>query len=85
MIREAVANAVRHGRAERVEIGIEKREGAVRVTIADNGSGFANAETAAAALPRSLEERTRALGGDMSVSGDTGTRIELTLPVGAAA
>ncbi len=85
MIREAVANAVRHGRAERVEIGIARNDGAVRVTIADNGSGIANADTAAAALPRSLEERTRAMGGDMSVSGEAGTRIELTLPLGAAA
>ena len=38
--REAVVNAVRHGKASEVELKIEHYGGAVRLTVADNGSGF---------------------------------------------
>ena len=37
---QAVDNAIKHGRARRIEIGLSSRDGQVRLTIRDNGVGF---------------------------------------------
>jgi PAS domain S-box-containing protein len=38
---QAVDNAIKHGRARRIEIGLSARDGQGRLTIHDNGAGFA--------------------------------------------
>ena len=82
LVREAVANAVRHGRARHVWVALDETEDALIVTIADNGTGFG--ETAGARRPRSISERVAQLGGNMDLISDTsGTTLHLSLPLRA--
>jgi signal transduction histidine kinase len=88
LIREAVANAVRHGRARVVRITLEPAGGAVRLAVADDGCGFAShgvgEQAGAASRPWSLEERVAALGGRLHLASSAeGTSIRIDLPVGA--
>ena len=41
MLREAVANAVRHGGADRIDVGLAVATDRLQMSVADNGSGFA--------------------------------------------
>lgn len=90
LVREAVANAVRHGKASSVAIEVETVEDAIRLVLTDNGSGFPGeghfATEGKGKAPWSLSERVRALGGHMSLaSGRTGSQITISLPLGRAA
>ena len=42
LLREAVANAVRHGGANRIDVGLSVANDQVELSVIDNGSGFAN-------------------------------------------
>jgi signal transduction histidine kinase len=82
VLREAVANAVRHGGASRVVIALAEEDDMLHLTVADNGTGFPADETAA--HPRSLSERIAALGGTLQVdSGPSGAALRFALPLGA--
>ena len=87
LLREAVANAVRHGHANRVDVGLSVASGQVELRVADNGSGFASGKDGAAAEPWSLKERVERAHGSLrlqSVPGSTNVLISLPLR-GAAA
>ncbi|WP_169799477.1 sensor histidine kinase [Novosphingobium lentum] len=79
MLREAVANAARHGRCARVEVTLGASDaGLLMVDIDDDGVGFAS--DAAVTRPRSISERVAALGGNLDViahAPGTGLRIQL--------
>jgi len=81
-VREAVANAVRHGRARRIRVSLEENEDALLVTIADDGAGFADVVTVR--RPRSISERVAQLGGKLELeTGVEGTTLHLSLPLTA--
>jgi signal transduction histidine kinase len=88
LVREGVANAVRHGQATKVKLHLSGNEQLVRLDIADNGSGFAvppgaanGEETADAVRPWSLRERVRELGGKLHLSSaPTGSKVSISLP-----
>ncbi len=40
VVREGVSNAVRHGKARRIDIEVEERRGLLRVSVQDNGTGL---------------------------------------------
>jgi signal transduction histidine kinase len=92
IVREAVANAVRHGRARTVETRLFRENGSLELQISDDGSGFPGAGESgaaeggeAAAVPRSLRERVQQLGGTLHLgSGPRGTRVTITLPAETA-
>jgi len=85
ILREAVANAMRHGRAGSVDVSLSRQSG-LRLRVADDGRGFDAA--ARAARPdagfglQSMEERAQALGGGLVVRSapGAGTTIEVALP-----
>lgn len=80
LLREAVANAARHGRASAVEVRLAAAGGRLDLVIADNGTGFRNA--AGPAAPWSISERVAALGGRIEVdSSASGTRLAISLPL----
>ena len=88
LVREAVANAARHGQAGRVALRMALAEGRLALHILDDGTGFDAA--ANSADPWSIGERVAALGGELFVeSGAAGTRLAIALPAslvtGAAA
>ncbi len=68
MVREATANAVRHGRATRVEIEMGYEDGGIGLWITDNGEGYRQLTSEVVPepeidAPRSLRERTEGIGG----------------------
>jgi signal transduction histidine kinase len=85
IVREAVANAVRHGRADRIAVSLS-RDDDVRLSIADDGCGFdpaarpTNPDAGFGLL--SMGERAEALGGALAVRSapGAGTTIEVVLP-----
>lgn len=84
MVREAVANAARHGQCSAVDITLRNDGPTLVVTIADDGIGFP--DDGRFRRPRSISERVAALGGrvDFTVNDDDearpGARLEIELP-----
>ena len=90
LVREAVANAVRHGEATRVTVSMAREQEELCVTVADNGKGFALPAAAGEhphpPLPASLAARVREARGKLEVrSGAGDTAIVFRLPMDDAA
>jgi len=85
LVREAVANAVRHGQCNRVDLVLERtQEGLLQISIGDNGHGFP--ATNRAQRPRSISERIEALGGQLRIAScTTGVRLDIEVPLPIAA
>ena len=77
-LREAVANAVRHGQADRMRVAIDLQAGNLKLVFIDNGMGFDPAKPGE--LPRSIQGRVAKLGGRIAVESRLG-HTELTLSV----
>jgi signal transduction histidine kinase len=85
LLREAVANAVRHGGADRIDVGLSVAEGEVQLSVADNGTGFA-AGDGAPAQPWSLKERVERAHGSLRLDSAPGsTNVLISLPLKGAA
>jgi signal transduction histidine kinase len=81
LVREGIANAVRHGMAKTITVRTERAAGGLSLTITDDGTGFPDDDEAH--MPKSLAERVEALGGKIAVAGvGNGTRIGISLPLG---
>jgi signal transduction histidine kinase len=83
IVREAVTNAVRHGRVEHVAVKLETGEG-IRLSVIDSGVGFDAAADGVGERGlglRSMRERAEGIGGRLTVvSGPgAGTSVELEL------
>jgi signal transduction histidine kinase len=89
MVHEALANAVRHGKAKSAGVGVNRVEQRLVIRIDDDGHGFPFTGTllghelaARQTGPRSLRERAETLGGTLAVtSHDTGSTVEISIPV----
>jgi signal transduction histidine kinase len=83
LIREALANVVRHARASRARVEVRARDDALVLVVTDNGRGFpfrsrlSDADLVAHDVgPRSIRERVASLGGSLTVSSaDDGSRL----------
>ena len=82
--REALSNIARHSKATRGSVRVETNEGAVKLTISDNGVGFDPTAPRGAGHQGLLNMRARAssLGGrvDVESKSGTGTRIIVDVP-----
>jgi signal transduction histidine kinase len=79
ILREAVANAVRHGNASSIQVSLRASGGDLKMTIEDDGRGFADGDPGT--RPWSIGERVDKLGGRLSVAtGVKGTTLEIELP-----
>jgi len=81
--REALHNIMRHAKAKKVEIRVEKTDGRFRLAIKDDGVGISAEKLERPSTLRALRQRTEALGADLRVesSAEQGTRLELTVPL----
>jgi signal transduction histidine kinase len=85
LLREAVANAVRHGGADRVEVELGIDDDLLRLEISDNGSGFLPSGDPNQARPWSLKERVDRAHGSLSLFSEPGaTNLLITLPLTGA-
>jgi signal transduction histidine kinase len=86
LVREAVANAVRHGGASRVDIDLGVDHDLLSMRVKDNGSGFLPANGGAPVQPWSLKERVDRAHGSLSLFSEPGcTNLLITLPLAGAA
>lgn len=84
IVREAATNAIRHGRADAVRIGLSGAEG-IHLEIVDDGVGFEPGRVRNGGGNFgliSMTERARAVGGRLEVVSEpgSGTRVEVTVP-----
>jgi signal transduction histidine kinase len=93
LVREALINAVRHGRATRARVILTRRDRGLTIRIADNGSGFPitghftqSALRELGAGPRNLQERLGSLDGSLELeSSPAGACLTLDLPLASPA
>jgi signal transduction histidine kinase len=82
IVREALTNAIRHGRASSVTITLA-RDRDLRLTVEDDGRGLAAGASDGGGFGLiSMRERAEALGGTVALSdrGERGARLEVWLP-----
>ncbi|MDT0507313.1 histidine kinase [Novosphingobium sp. MMS21-SN21R] len=84
LVREAIANAVRHGKCRKVRVELAQESGMLNLRIDDDGTGFPlQPETI---RPRSITERVEALGGTFNMqSNNRGARLEIAIRSGEPA
>lgn len=86
LLREAVANAVRHGGADRIDVALAVQSGQLSLSVHDNGSGFPEVSGDEAIEPRSLKERVERAHGSLQLRSAPGsTDLHFSIPLGAAA
>ncbi len=82
VVEEAISNALRHGRAQVVDVRVSLVDDALELRVSDDGRGFGDEAGPASGTAR-LADRLRLAGGDLrvtSVPGD-GTQVVARLPV----
>ncbi|MEV0973160.1 sensor histidine kinase [Microtetraspora glauca] len=80
--REALTNAIRHASARRCTVRLSRSETALTVTVADDGTGLP-ARVAPGVGLTSMRERVAELGGTLAfASGDPGTTVIASIPLG---
>jgi len=77
-VREALTNVLRHARARRCDVRVERSPDTVRVVVQDDGIGSTSREGAGLS---GMRARLAALGGEVRRDGTHGTRLELLVPV----
>jgi len=79
VMREAVANAARHGGCREVVVSVSAGGPGLTLRIADDGEGFP--DNCPIPRPRSISERVEALGGTLSICHNhPGALLEIALP-----
>jgi len=81
VVSEALANVAKHARASVVEVQVEVRDGALAVSISDDGIGGADPSRGSGLV--GLTDRVEASGGTISISSHAGagTQITAELPI----
>jgi signal transduction histidine kinase len=83
IVQEALANAVKHARADRIAVRLRGDRDSIAVTVTDDGAGFDAARAAerqGMGLPL-MRERVAELGGTFQLDSDpSGTTVDVRLP-----
>ncbi len=85
-IQEALTNCMKHAEATRVRVTVQQQEDLVSASVQDNGKGLDVSQFHTQGLGlMGMEERVRALEGQLTVSSQPGkgTLVNLALPVSA--
>ncbi|CAN5464393.1 N/A [soil metagenome] len=90
VVQEALTNVRRHSEARSVTVGLGLSEGWIEISVTDDGSGFDPSERVSEPSPESgygvglsgMEERMRAIGGELSVESEpgAGTKVVFRVP-----
>jgi two-component system, NarL family, sensor histidine kinase UhpB len=81
---EALSNAARHSGARRVTVALRRDEAGVQLTVADDGRGFAFAESERGLGIGGMRERALLIGGEVTIESrpGAGTTVRLRIPTG---
>ncbi|MGD2019367.1 MAG: PAS domain S-box protein, partial [Planctomycetota bacterium] len=80
---EAISNAIRHGRPERIDVRLNLIGDRLRLVVSDDGEGFQNEEgdpTGGLGLV-SMDERARLIGATLRLEAAPGEGVEVTMEV----
>jgi signal transduction histidine kinase len=83
---EAITNAIKHGKAKNINIGLENADGIITLTVIDNGIGLAeNAHAGQGMGLRIMAYRANMIGATFNIERlpQSGTRVICTLPSGS--
>lgn len=78
-LREGLTNVLRHSRATKCEVRVERTAGALRIIVQDDGVGGGQEGAGLSGMRARLAE----IGGTVTRDGSEGTRLELRVPVEA--
>jgi signal transduction histidine kinase len=85
LAQEALNNALRHGNARSVKLGLHQREETIQLEVRDDGVGFdpSTLHTTGGMGIRGMEERAHALGGELLVESTRGegTLVRVRIPI----
>jgi len=79
LVQELLNNICKHADASRVDISLTLQPHGVRLEVKDDGVGFTGDLNTGFGL-QGIGERIRALGGDLTLEGRSGTRVIVNLP-----
>jgi two-component system, NarL family, sensor histidine kinase UhpB len=79
---EALSNAARHSGAAHVAVALHRDAAGVELTVADDGTGFAFAESERGLGIGGMRERALLIAGELTIESrpDAGTTVRLTVP-----
>jgi len=87
IVQESVTNAVRHSKATKIELTVERTPDGVRLSVLDNGVGIPDLDGARKSSHGivGMTHRMRAINGRLDISSreGEGTRVEAFLPLAA--
>lgn len=83
VVQESVNNAVKHSKANQINIILDEKENQLSMKIQDNGQGFHYEEKQRKSFGlTNLQNRTRELNGEFDlISNENGTTINITIPL----
>lgn len=82
LVREAVANAVRHASAKSVTVALAAASDQIRLQVVNDGAAFPR-RGGKIEMPASLRERVEQAGGNIDVARGMGvTKLSISLPIG---
>ncbi|HYF31653.1 MAG TPA: sensor histidine kinase [Chitinophagaceae bacterium] len=82
IVQEAIQNAIKHGRADKIIITAAEQNDEIHISVADNGRGFSSAEKTGMGLSN-MRHRANLLGGTIAWDSipENGTTVKITLPI----
>jgi signal transduction histidine kinase len=83
ILQESLTNVARHSGAQKVNVGLERKNGQIILKIKDNGKGFDAGHATKKTLGLlGMKERTKMMGGVYHISGlpGEGTMVEVIVP-----
>jgi signal transduction histidine kinase len=85
IVQEALTNILRHAQASQVRVAIRELDGALVLTVADNGRGITQAEkfSRESLGLLGMQERAHLIGGSVDIVGTpgTGTTLHIRVPL----
>jgi signal transduction histidine kinase len=82
LVREAVANAVRHAGARTIDVRLAADSATMRLEVINDGAAYPKSKDGGR-MPQSLRERVEEVGGAIELSRGMGvTRLSISLPIG---
>ncbi|MCI9179999.1 MAG: sensor histidine kinase [Lachnospiraceae bacterium] len=79
IIQESITNAIRHGKADKIKVKIDRQYNMLNIHVEDNGVGCANVQKGFGL--HHMEERLAMLKGSLSYCGDHGFIIDAGIPI----
>lgn len=79
IVQECITNAIRHGKAKRIKICIDRKFNLLKLHIEDNGIGASHVQKGFGL--HHMEERLNLLQGHLSYSGENGFTVEAEIPI----